>query len=264
MGTLRHAVEEVESGQRVQRGIQSVEVAGRFLVALAASRKSLTLAELAEAVQLAPAQAHAYLVSLSRLGLIKRDHLSGRYEPGPLSLQLGMLHLNQDLAYRAAVSRVDQLAQETGFGVAICIAGPQGPTIVRYVPARASLHVNLHVGTVMALAGTATGRVYCAFQSANRWQALWHQQNPSGTPGDLAAFEAVLHDIRVRGIERSIDTPSPAVSSLSVPVMDQEVGLRLELTVVGSTGSIDVSWDGAVAQAMVATANAISASLDKK
>jgi len=247
--------------ERAQRGIQSVEVGGRFLGALAAARSPMALAELAEAAQLAPAQAHAYLVSLTRLGLIKRDHLSGRYEPGPLSLQLGMLHLNQDQAYRAAVARVDELAVTTGFGVAICIGGPQGPSIVRYVPASTSLHVNLHVGTVMALSRTATGRVYCAFQSPVLWQALWRAQQPHDTPADLSAFETVLDDIRARGIERSVDTPSPAVSSLSVPVLDGTGALRLVLTVVGSTGAIDVDWNGPVARALQATAGAIGASL---
>lgn len=252
---------QAEGEDKVQRGIQSVEVAGRFLGALAAARSPMTLAELADAAQLAPAQAHAYLVSLTRLGLIKRDHLSGRYEPGPLSLQLGMMHLDSDPAYRAAVPCVDELAETTGFSVAISIAGPQGPAIVRYVPAAAPLHVNLHVGTVMALASTATGRVYCAFRPGAGWEAIWRQQQPQASAADRAAFDAALEAIRARGIERSIDAPSPAISSLSVPVLDADGALRLVLTVVGSTGAIDVDWQGPLAQALRATARAIGTNL---
>ncbi|CAN7553643.1 Glycerol operon regulatory protein [compost metagenome] len=255
------AGEPAARADKAQRGIQSVEVGGRLLAALAAARAPMPLAALAEAAQLAPAQAHAYLVSLTRLGLIKRDHLSGRYEPGPLSLQLGMLHLEQDAAWRAAQPRVDALAQASGFSVAISIAGPQGPTIVRYVPASVPLHVNLHVGTVMALAATATGRVFCAFQPPALWQPLWRAQQPGATGPDLAAFSASLGEIRERGIERSIDTPSPAVSSLSVPVLDAAGVLRLVLTLVGSTGAIDVDWHGAAAQALQAAAADIGAAL---
>ncbi|MNT22941.1 Glycerol operon regulatory protein [compost metagenome] len=238
-----------------------MEVGGRLLAALAAARVPMPLAALAEAAQLAPAQAHAYLVSLTRLGLLKRDHVSGRYEPGPLSLQLGMLHLEQDPAYRAALPRVDALAQSSGFSVAISIAGPQGPTIVRYVPASAPLHVNLHVGTVMALAATATGRVYCAFRAPAQWQPLWRAQQPDSTAAQLADFGAALQVIRERGIERSIDTPSPAVSSLSVPVLDAAGALRLVLTLVGSTGAIDVGWNGSAARALLAAAADIAAAL---
>jgi DNA-binding IclR family transcriptional regulator len=257
MATAGRKAAQAEREKKVQRGIQSVEVAGRFLGALAAARAPMMLAELADAADLAPAQAHAYLVSLTRLGLIKRDHLSGRYEPGPLSLQLGMMHLDSDPAYRAAVPRVDELAEATGFSVAISIAGPQGPAIVRYVPAAAPLHVNLHVGTVMALAATATGRVYCAFRPRADWDASWRQQQPQASAADRAAFDATLEAIRARGIERSIDAPSPAISSLSVPVLDAGGALRLVLTIVGSTGTIDVDWQGPVAAALRATAHAI-------
>jgi DNA-binding IclR family transcriptional regulator len=40
-----------------------------------------------------PAQVFTYLVSLSRMGLVKRDPISGDYEPGPLALRLGLLRL---------------------------------------------------------------------------------------------------------------------------------------------------------------------------
>ncbi len=79
--------------EKKQRGVQSVEVGGRLLAALSA---------LAEAAQLSMAQAHTYLVSLTRLGLVKHDALSGNYEPGPLALRLGLLNLEHQPAYRAA------------------------------------------------------------------------------------------------------------------------------------------------------------------
>jgi len=90
---------------RTQRGIQSVEVGGRLLRALADARAPLGATDLATSGDIPSSQAHAYLVSLTRLGLIKRDALSGRYEPGPLALRLGLLHLAQQPALREAVPR---------------------------------------------------------------------------------------------------------------------------------------------------------------
>lgn len=252
---MAKAGQGAEAAPKAQRGIQSVEVGGRFLRALADARQPMTLAELADTAGLAAAQAHAYLVSFTRLGLVKRDHLSGRFEPGPLALQLGMLRLDHDPAYRAAVPRVAALAEATGYSVAISLAGADGPTIVRYEPGGAPLHVNLHVGTVMSLFATATGRTFCAYQPENAWLPLWNRQ--SGSPPDRALLDA----IRARGIERSIDTPSPAISSLAVPVLAGGT-LRLVLTVVGSTGAIDVDWDGPVARALLDTAGAIGAEVD--
>lgn len=240
-----------ESAGKTQRGIQSVEVGGRLLQALADARRPLALAELAAAAQLAPAQAHTYLVSLTRLGLIKRDHLDGSYEPGPLALRLGMLHLDHTPAYRAAVPHVQALASAIGWNVAVSLPTPQGPTIVHYASAGSPLHVNLHVGTVMALATTATGRTYCAFQPPAHWQPIWRQQEAGASSADtLPAFMDQLAAVRQRGMERSIDTPSPAVSSLAMPLVDADGTLRLVLTAIGSTGAIDVDWQGPVARTL--------------
>jgi DNA-binding IclR family transcriptional regulator len=254
------SADEAGSGKQ-QRGIQSVEVGGRLLHALAAARAPLALSDLATVAEIAPGQAHAYLVSLTRLGLIKRDELSGRYEPGPLSLRLGLMQLANQPAFRAAVPRVAELAGQIGFSVAICAAGPQGPTIVRYEHAGFPLHVNLHVGTVMSLPATSTGRVFCAYVAPEALQTMWHNQ--SGGACEIVAadqrktFDATLAAIRARGIERGIDAPSPGISSLAAPVLDAGGALRLALTAIGPSGVIDVDWDGPVARALLDTARAI-------
>ena len=256
---------EIAEGGKTQRGIQSVEVGGRLLLALAQARMPLALSDLAIAADLAPGQAHAYLVSLSRLGLVKRDELSGRYEPGPLSLRLGLLHLENQPAFRAAVPRVAALAEAIGFSVAICIAGPQGPTIVRYEHGGFPLHVNLHVGTVMSLPATSTGRVFCAYLPRETLDAMWANQSgadqsATAAPRD-AAFQTSLEKIRARGLESSVDAPSPGISSLSAPVFDPDGRLALALTVIGSTGSIDVAADGPIARALLGAAREIGAEL---
>jgi DNA-binding IclR family transcriptional regulator len=257
-----------EAAARTQRGIQSVEVAGRLLRALADARTPLAPGDLAASGELPSSQAHAYLVSLTRLGLIKRDSLSGRYEPGPLALRLGLLHLAQQTALREAVPRASALAHTLGCSVALCIAGPQGPTIVRYEHASLPLHVNLHVGTVMSLPGTSTGRVFCAFLAPEALRAMWASQSAQpvwrGTasaaatsaqatvhpdaPG--AALAATLEAIRARGYDYGVDTPSPGVSSVCVPVSGRAGELALTLTAIGASGVLDVREDGAVVRAL--------------
>ncbi|MEM5433950.1 IclR family transcriptional regulator [Paraburkholderia diazotrophica] len=263
--TAKAAADSETGAGKQQRGIQSVEVGGRLLHALATARAPLALSDLASAADIAPGQAHAYLVSLTRLGLIKRDELLGRYEPGPLSLRLGLMRLANQPAFRAAVPRVAALAEHIGFSVAICTAGPQGPTIVRYEHAGFPLHVNLHVGTVMSLPATSTGRVFCAFVAPAQLQTMWANQS-GGTadivaPAGRKAFDATLAAIRERGIERGIDAPSPGISSLAVPVLDAAGELCLALTVIGPSGTIDVNWNGPVARALQDAAREIGADI---
>ena len=265
-GVSKVAKDGETGASKQQRGIQSVEVGGRLLHALASARAPLALSDLATAADIAPGQAHAYLVSLTRLGLIKRDELSGRYEPGPLSLRLGLMQLANQPAFRAAVPRVAALAEAIGFSVAICTVGPQGPTIVRYERAGFPLHVNLHVGTVMSLPATSTGRVFCAYLAPDALQTMWANQSGSSSgdivpPDQRKAFDASLTAIRERGIERGIDAPSPGISSLAVPVLDASDQLCLALTVIGPSGTINVNWNGPVAQALRETAREIGADI---
>ncbi|BAN25273.1 transcriptional regulator IclR family [Caballeronia insecticola] len=249
VSATRDATPDASAGEeKKQRGIQSVEVGARLLDALAARREPLALSTLADAAELSTAQAHTYLVSLTRLGLVKRDALTGNYEPGPLSLRLGLLNLEHQPAYRAAAPRVAALALATGMSVAVSVAGPQGPTVVRYERGGYPLHVNLHVGTVMSLSTTSTGRIFRAFDDPARVAAMLAHQ--AENERDAPETAARIGEIRARGIERSVDAPSPGVSSMSVPVFDGAQRMQLALTAIGPTGLCDVGWDGALAQAL--------------
>jgi DNA-binding IclR family transcriptional regulator len=118
----------------------------------------------------------------------------------------------------------------------------------------------------MSLPGTSTGRVFCAFLPADALAAMWANQSGAGSremipPVERAAFDATLREIRARGLESSVDAPSPGISSLSAPVLDGHACLSLALTVIGSTGAIDVAADGPIARALLATAREIGAQL---
>ena len=78
-----------------RRGIQSIEVGGRLLRALAQSGEPMMLRDLARQAGMPPAKAHPYLVSFSRLGLIEQDQATGRYEFGALALELGLVSLRR-------------------------------------------------------------------------------------------------------------------------------------------------------------------------
>ncbi|KVD83586.1 IclR family transcriptional regulator [Burkholderia stagnalis] len=260
-----------DTPQKAQRGIQSVEVGGRLLDALARRRKPLGLSELAAAAELSSAQAHTYLVSLTRLALVKRDAVTGNYEPGPLSLRLGLMSIERQPAYRAALPHAARLAEGVGHSVALSVPGATGPTIVRIEHGGYPLHVNLHVGSVMSLDTTATGRVFRAFGDPAQLAAMAASQAGAGDAlagadgtrpaPDAAARQAEIDAIRSRGIERSVDLPSPGVSAMCVPVLDADGRVQLALTVIGSTGSIDVTWDGPIATALRDAARQATAAL---
>src|ERR1043165_844242 len=107
--------------EREQRGIQSVEVGGQLLLALAHSGRPMALKDLAREAGMTPAKAHPYLVSFGKLGLISQDEGSGRYGLGPLALQLGLISLQQFDPVRMATPMLRELAQALGHTMAIAM-----------------------------------------------------------------------------------------------------------------------------------------------
>ena len=146
-----------------QRGIQSIDVGGRLLQALTRSDGAMMLKDLAEAADMPPAKAHAYLVSFCKLGLMEQDAVTGRYDLGPLALELGLVSLNRLDAVKIASAEMSALAARIGQSTAIAVWGNYGPTIVRFEQSVRPIHVNMRTGTVMQIQQTATGLVFAAF-----------------------------------------------------------------------------------------------------
>ena len=151
--------------EKERRGIQSIEVGGQLLLALGAHGRPMPLRDLARAANMLPGKAHPYLVSYTKLGLVNQEPSSGYYWLGPTAMQLGLVSLRMLNPVREAIPFAEDLARETGHSVALSVWGNQGPTIVYMFDAIYPLHVNLRTGTVMSLAGTATGRLHSAGRS---------------------------------------------------------------------------------------------------
>jgi DNA-binding IclR family transcriptional regulator len=240
---------------KLQRGIQSVEVGGRLLLALVHVGRPMALKDLAQAADMAPAKAHPYLVSFGKLGLIAQDEASGHYALGPLSMQLGLISLQQSDPVRLATAQLPALAQAVGQTVGIAVWGSRGATIVRTEEGPLPVHVGMRHGTVMSLRGTASGRLFAAWLPRARIVASDPQ-----TEFD-ARFERELEAVRADGVAFAADTVVPGVAGLAAPVFDATGSMVLSLTAIGPGASFDVQPHGAPAAALKACAAALSRQL---
>ena len=260
-----------------QRGIQSIEVGGQLLHALAHQGRAMALKDLAAAAGMAAAKAHPYLVSLGKIGLVEQDRASGRYGLGPLALQLGLMSLHQADPVRLATPVIEDLAQQTGHTVAMAVWGTRGPTIVRLAESPAAVHVNMRHGTVVSIAGTASGQLFAAFlpeamarplyeaeRRAGRAAAAAGAAVAAGGPGSVplppwARFaQTTLAEVKAQGLGRSEGAVVTGVSALSAPVFDHRGQTVLALTVIGPSAALDSRWDGPLAETMRRAAQALS------
>jgi len=253
---------------REQRAVQSVEVGGRLLLALAEQPGPTTLKDLAARAGLPASRAHPYLVSFGKLGLIEQDSGSARYALGPAALQLGLAALNQSDPLKAAAPVAEALAADTGQTVALAVWANFGPTIVRMIEGREPLHVSMRAGTVMSILGTATGQAFAAAMPLWKLEramdgALGDPRQPRrAPPGDLGReVERSVQDLRLHGVTRAVGRPIPGVNAFSAPVFDHEDEAVLVVTVLGHEDALPADWDSAPALAVRAAAAAISARL---
>ena len=232
---------------RAPRGIQSVEVGGQLLLALAHHGRPLSLKDLAAQAHMVPAKAHPYLVSFLTLGLVEQEVASGRYGLGPLAMQMGLISLQQYDPVRLATPRIEELAVLLGHTVAIAVWGNRGPTIVRVAEAPSPVHISMRHGTVMSLRGTASGRLFAAHLPRTQVLAALAAENQwdaAQAPTMDAPFEAVLQQVAQDGLASSKDGVVLGVSALAVPVFDAQGRMLLSLTAIGPSGNLNLAADG--------------------
>jgi DNA-binding IclR family transcriptional regulator len=278
-----------EGADRAQRGIQSVEVGGQLLLALVHHGGPMALKDLARESGMTAAKAHPYLVSFGRLGLIEQDASSGRYFLGPLALQLGLISLQQANPVQVATPLIADLAQQIGHTVALAVWGSRGATIVRLEESPAAVHVNMRHGTVFSVTDTASGRLFGAYLDAKVVKEMLEEERrrekvaglappvsgakpatasstPPGTPPRHALptwkeFEPMLEEVRRHGMSRSQGEVVAGVGAMAAPVFDHTGAIVLSITAIGPDGTFDTAWDGPLAKALRACAQACSQKL---
>jgi DNA-binding IclR family transcriptional regulator len=254
--------------KRERRGIQSVEVGGRLLLALVDEGGPMSLRDLARKAGMPSAKAHPYLVSFGNLGLIQQDPLSGRYELGPFALQMGLISLQLLDPVKVAIPKLASLGDIIGHTVALAVLGNNGPTVVHTSESHQAIHVRLRTGTVVSNLNTATGRIFSAYLPLETVERLYERE----LRGDIDAaggnrvmsrqeFAHVLEEVRQHGIARSLAELTAGVHALSAPVFDHAGRIVLAVTAVGPAGTLDADWDGPPARLLKQFAAALSAKL---
>ncbi len=255
--------------EKERRGIQSIEVGMSLLLALGRHGRPMALKDLSKAAEMPTGKAHPYLVSFAKVGFVVQDAATGYYWLGPTAIQLGLVSLQMLNPVREATPDAERLAEATGHSVALTAWGNHGPTVVRLVDPIYPLHVNLRTGTVMSLAGTATGRLFAAYLPRKLIEASmaedYKRLGPDiATPLKPEEVERQLAEIRDHGLSRSVGNPTPGVNSFAAPVFDYSGNIVLGITLMGSSGVFDPSWDGPQAVAAKSCAEAVSKRLGHK
>ena len=233
-----------------QLGIRSVDNAFSVLAALVTAGRALRLKEIEAATGLPRNLAHAYLVSLRRVGVVIQDPQTARYDFGGTALQIGLSALSRMDFLASARSVMDRLAEKIGESIWLSVWSERGPVIVAKVEGRHASPFEIRIGAIADVTVTATGRTFVAHIKPAIWQPIARRERARlGTlaPTSEQLLE-YLEDIRKSGVgsRDEIVVPQQNIvlrqfSALAAPVFDHSRSIKAVLTVIGLTELFDCS-----------------------
>ncbi|WP_269099591.1 IclR family transcriptional regulator [Mangrovicoccus ximenensis] len=255
------------SESRSARGIQSITVGGRLLQALIDGARPMTLREIADRAEIAPAQAHAYLVSHRRTGMVVQEFDSGPYLFGPFALKLGLARLRALPVYGRAEALLKSLSQELNVMSVLAVWGPGGPSAVMVVQAsdkRSDL--NIRMGTRFSVLNTATGRIFGAHHDPAQVEphvAAEFARSPAAFyPTDVAGpedFAQRVAEVRDQGFASIRGARVPGIDAIAAPIFDEDGQFAGAVTCIGHAEHIDTGPEGAAVRALLGGAARLNA-----
>lgn len=229
-----------QASEKDARGIQSVEVGLGILFPFLMVPEPLKLREIADRAGVSPAQAHTYLVSFRRMGLVEQDDETGKYRLGRFALDLAIARMQSFDPLESAGHLVELLRDQTGLTVTLSVFGGFGPTVVMMRDGREQVYINTRVGTVYSISGTATGMAFAAYMAEPEVRSAIETEKtePHGyrRVGRVRDWDRILPEfetIRKRNYATIDPNPVAGIAAIASPVFDHTGQVRMIFTVIG-------------------------------
>lgn len=254
--------EDRDEKDETRKGIQSVEQASGLLEALIQAGGALPLTALARQSDMSPSSAHRYLTSLSRIGLVRQNPVTGHYDLGTMAVRLGLAALSRFDFIEMADNALSGLTKRVKVDGHVSIWGDFGPTIIRIRQANTPVLTNLRLGRVVPALASASGQVFCAFMPEEATLALSDkdlaaQNRPFRNRAELRAH---LAKVRAQGFAWIDGSVIPGLRSIAAPILDLQGNLLAVIALVGPDQSL-VEFPNAVLTDLLATAARTSEAL---
>lgn len=248
---------------RASRGVQSVEISGRILAAMADDTQPLMLRDIANAIDVPAGQTHPYLASLRKLGLVEQDNQAGRYRLGPFALRLALARIQGREPFRGVWAALPAIADDIGFGMTMTVWCHLGPIILRTAEVPFQPFTNLRSGSLYSVTDTATGRLFAAFTPNVDVETVIKRQlatlpAPLLKPFDRDSYFASLEPVRAAGYAVTSGKPAPGISAISVPIFDRTKKMVAAITAIGPIDALDIGADGTLLETLARIARDLS------
>ena len=244
--------------------VQSAEVGGEVLKALARLSPAATLSQIGDETGMPVAKVHRYLQALQTSGLAEQDPLTGRYMLGPEALQIGLAALDRLDVVAIASQCLPALSEAIRQSCFLAVWANRGATVVRGSAVASTITIVTRVGTVLPLLGSATGLVFAAFVDDLALDGV-PDETMAATRAEISSSGPLVAErlarIRRHGEATVQGLYMPGLDSIAVPVFGLGRKVVAVLTAVGPHGGFDVGATSPIRTRLVETATTVSAQL---
>jgi len=202
--------------------VRSIEKAFRVLSAFGAGRPSLSLSQVAEAAELDKSSAQRFTHTLERLGYLRKDPDSRRFELTTRALDLGYHYMRASPILDRATPYLLDLSRSTEEAVSLTVLDDTEIVYVARFMSRRMVSSNVIVGTRLPAYCTAPGRAMLACLPQSRARAILaasdrkpHTEHTTWRVPDLLAS---LTEAAMRGYAIAVEEIFPDDVSLGAAI----------------------------------------------
>ncbi len=224
----------------------------------------LHLREIAAGVDRDASNVYRYLVSFAEAGLVTQEESTGRYDLGPMAIQLGLAALRRIDGLAIATDYLARLVQSVEADGHVTAWGSHGPTVLRWLGRPSDVVVRIQEGSVLPVTGTATGRLWASFLPDKMIDPIAKREfSARPTDGRTLAEQrgwlaAELKGIRKNGFSYASGERRAHVDALCAPIFDRNGAIAYAITLIGPSPTLSPDITPEMLRALIGAAQSAS------
>lgn len=216
--------------------------------------------DLARRTGITPSTVSRQLGTLTRLGLVERVTITGRYRLGLRVLQLASAVLGRLDLRDAARPHLEELVHAVGETATLSIPGDRVAITVDFVPTDRYLQGVTRLGRPSVGHASSAGKVLLAFGGVPLPRGRLHAYTPR-TITDPAALAREVERVRRDGFAAAVEERELGLAAIAAPVWSAGGALAAIVALQGPTGRFDEAARAAALPLLLACAGRISTAL---
>ena len=257
-----------ETSRSPKNANRSVGVGLAVLKAIADLGHAGTLSEIARAAHMPASRTHRFLAGMIQVDAVRQDPASGRYDLGPLMVNLGVAALGRVDGVKLGTEALRELTERTGLVSVLVTWSSNGPTVIRWEQGELAAAIRIREGRTLSLLRTASGKVFLAHLPAEKTKALiaselassGHRASPSPLRGH-DDVERLKLQVRAEGLADNRGESDAGIVGLAAPIFGADGTIAMAVAVIGVLGVAELSHTGPAAQALRSIADTVTRSL---